>query len=590
VPAADIAPASNRGLVLGGILVGLVLLIASAVALAFYFANRDSPDSRQASEDSKKRDDRKAEDRKGQTAGDTDTATNAVGDPSPRSRATEVPNEVTVRPTDYENPRGKPDQQPGREPSQPTAIHTGLSAEDQERINKAIERGVDFLKINQKPDGSWTGPGHPLGMAALPALTLLECGVPPDDRAVQKAAAFVRFHAPGNNSTYEIALAILFLDRLGNKADEPLIRILGLRLIAGQRPSGGWSYECPVFDARVAANFLLVLDQTRPRNPLEMFVTGSDGKANLGLIGLDQKVQLSPELIDASTRLDPDGPFRGVVDGVSKLRPDVKPPDSTVPTNDVSLTEKEKKEKTEAARMALARLPAALQRVPSLLPPSSALRELPRNDNSDNSNTQFAILGILAATQHGLPTDRAMGLIVQRFRVSQNGDGTFGYHFARGGNMPGTPAMTGAGLLGLAVTHGLTAGMKLQGMAAKGVHDKDIQKSFTALGKFIDRPLGKAGRRTSRQPINLYFLWTVERVGMLYGVAKINDKDWYHWGAEELIPAQTKDGSWTNGGYHQAMPTTDTCFALLFLKRANLAKELAVKIQSKLELIVEDKP
>ena len=35
--------------------------------------------------------------------------------------------------------------------------------------------------------------------------------------------------------------------------------------------------------------------------------------------------------------------------------------------------------------------------------------------------------------------------------------------------------------------------------------------------------------------------------------------------------------------------TVDTCLALLFLKRANLAKDLTIKI-NKLELITEDKP
>jgi hypothetical protein len=184
-----------------------------------------------------------------------------------------------------------------------------------------------------------------------------------------------------------------------------------------------------------------------------------------------------------------------------------------------------------------------------------------------------------------------MGLIVQRFRTSQNNDGTFGYHYVRGGGAGGpngVAAMTGAGLLGLAVTHGLTVGMKIEAMAAQGIQDKDIQKALVALSRFIERPLGKPAGAKGRSPVNLYFLWTVERVGMLYGLPKINDKDWYHWGVEVLLDSQRKDGAWSAGGYFGSNPMTDTCFALLFLKRANLAKDLTTKIQTKLELVITE--
>ena len=66
---------------------------------------------------------------------------------------------------------------------------------------------------------------------------------------------------------------------------------------------------------------------------------------------------------------------------------------------------------------------------------------------------------------------------------------------------------------------------------------------------------------------------------MLYNLRKINDKDWYPWGAEMLVDQQQQDGSWANGGYPGAMPTADSCFALLFLKRANLAKDLTDKLR-----------
>jgi hypothetical protein len=559
---------------LAGVVGGLVLLLGGAVGLALYFAKREAPRSEQAAADPKK-DDRPSGER-------TESPT----------RKPDGPKEEIVRGGDgpeKKEPQKEPEKDPKRDTTpvtdDPSKTRSTLSPEEQERVNKAIEKGVGYLKSHQGPQGTWLPQNHPIGMAALPALTLLECGVPENDPAIQKAAAFVREGAPRTLNTYEIALSVLFLDRLGDPKDEALIRTLGLRLVAGQMPSGGWSYNCPVIDTKVVEpNLLIVLEQTRPRNPLELFVTGNDGKANLEMIGFDQKIRVPPELIEATTRLDPDAPFRGVSDGVSKLRPDSAPPGPV-------LTEKEKqkeKENTDAARKALDKLPPNLKNIPSLRPPSQ-MKEMPKNDNSDNSNTQFAILGVLAATRHGVPTDRAMGLIVQRFRTSQNNDGGYGYHYRRGGGEGGAPAMTGAGLLGLAVTHGLTAGMKLEGMAAKGVQDRDIQKSLTALSRNIEKPFGKGPGPKSRGPVNFYFLWTVERVGMLYGLSKINDKDWYHWGAEVLVEAQQKEGNWAGGNYPGAMPMADSCFALLFLKRANLAKDLTVKLQSKLQLLEAEK-
>ena len=38
-------------------------------------------------------------------------------------------------------------------------------------------------------------------------------------------------------------------------------------------------------------------------------------------------------------------------------------------------------------------------------------------------------------------------------------------------------------------------------------------------------------------------------------------------------------GHWKDGAYYGNTPVLDTCFALLFLKQANLAKDLTTKLQ-----------
>src|SRR5262249_27000992 len=143
------------------------------------------------------------------------------------------------------------------------------------------DRGVSFLRKAQRGEGYWGDARpeeHRVGMAALPGLTLLECGAPANDPVVRRAAEYVRAAAPDLSHTYSISLAILFLDRLGDPADRPLIQTLALRLVAGQTSCGGWTYHCPVLKSGPERDLLTALEKTRPRGPQDLFLRGPGGK------------------------------------------------------------------------------------------------------------------------------------------------------------------------------------------------------------------------------------------------------------------------------------------------------------------------
>src|SRR5262245_30484402 len=59
-----------------------------------------------------------------------------------------------------------------------------LRAADDPVVKRAVDKGVAFLKSKQQPDGLWKH--DEIGATSLAALTLLECGVPADDPAIQK--------------------------------------------------------------------------------------------------------------------------------------------------------------------------------------------------------------------------------------------------------------------------------------------------------------------------------------------------------------------------------------------------------------------
>lgn len=64
-----------------------------------------------------------------------------------------------------------------------------------------------------------------------------------------------------------------------------------------------------------------------------------------------------------------------------------------------------------------------------------------------------------------------------------------------------------------------------------------------------------------------YYMYGMERVGMLFDTEVIGSHKWYREGAEQLLKDQKDDGSW-GAEVVKARNVVDTCFAILFLRRA----------------------
>ncbi len=142
--------------------------------------------------------------------------------------------------------------------------------------------------------------------------------------------------------------------------------------------------------------------------------------------------------------------------------------------------------------------------------------------------------------------------------------------------------MTCVGLLCLAMGQGAVPTVTDPGVKNK-LANPAIQKALDTLGKSVGSP----SPANARPPMeNLYLLWSVERVAVLYDLKTIGGKDWYGWGAQILLANQRVDGNWTNGGYTGAADPLDTSFALLFLKRANLVQDLTENLR--LNMVIRD--
>jgi hypothetical protein len=425
------------------------------------------------------------------------------------------------------------------------ALAPRARAADQDTIDRAVERAAGHIKSEQQADGSWKHSANSLGATALCGLALLEADVKdirPDDPVIQKAAKFVRERCISCTETYSLSTSIMFLDLLGDPADSQLIESMALRLMAGQDPAtGGWSYNCPGLSAAEEARLKTQLQQ--PRLVTKELPKGSRDRRD--------PRDLPPEI---QQQLQQVGGVQGQAGiGVS----------------------------------------------------------------GDNSNTQFATLALWIARRQGMPVAVALKRLDGRFRATQNGDGGWGYQ-PPGPGAPGlaggpllgegsTPTMTCAGLIGLAVSHGTAVESTLRAGGLPGTNpaprrpsidlnnDPTIRRGINALGNLLSVPFegpGKGQPNAGQAAPNgaalglgapgqmgqnmagkrFYFLFSLERVGVAYGLETFGGRPWYDYGCEQLLHSQSPDGAWS-GEYGEAC--SDTCFGILFLRRANLAQDLS---------------
>lgn len=183
---------------------------------------------------------------------------------------------------------------------------------------------------------------------------------------------------------------------------------------------------------------------------------------------------------------------------------------------------------------------------------TSYLRSFQNADGGwgDYSRTQYALLGLKCARDMGVDVPTEVFKRAKRYlEQGQNKDGGWGY----------TPSvqssygsMTTAGISSLFICN--EQSYKESPLCGATPNDDALQRAMSWLGThFSVRNNPKHGG------YHYYYLYGLERIGVLTGQKFIGGHDWYREGVEHLVRMQALDGSWTNGGL------LGTEFALLFL-------------------------
>ncbi len=222
---------------------------------------------------------------------------------------------------------------------------------------------------------------------------------------------------------------------------------------------------------------------------------------------------------------------------------------------------------------------------------------------NDNSNSQYAALGMRACHDAGIIFQPAViDKAIEWWRSTQKTDkgpeepliegGVAGPEKPKGGTVASSVTQNKAMPQGWcygqhdhkaygSMTAGAVGSMAIysyikdndEGKKRSWKRDKDIHEGLQWLAKnfsvtYNPGPYEHGDFAENSQHQYYYYLYALERAGMLYGTEIMGAHKWYPEGAKVLIANQKGDGSWEGG-------TVNTCFAILFLKRATRPLDVA---------------
>src|SRR6185295_15028659 len=390
----------------------------------------------------------------------------------------------------------------------PAQDSKGFENVDQKRVADAIASGVEYLKKTPSP-----GTHHDMtNTDELVLLTLIEARVPDNDPAIQKLLPGI-LTGPLDR-TYKVVLTAMALEELDRVKYQDRIWQCAQFLVDNQGPTGQWGYG-------------------EPTAAVKNVPTGG-GKTDVASGG---PRPVTPEVLAAMAAGE-------------RIKPRVIRKLSVTKTKD--------------------------------------------GVAGDNSNSQYAALGLRACHDAGIKIPAAVVELAKKWwydtqhPATEAGGGPAkkvnpGVASGPGGQTDLPPAVPRGWCYGdnygvckggpayAAMTTGATGTIVIydyiQGKDWK--KNEHVRSGLAWLAKSwsVTENIGPSEVEDGAANSYLYYyLYALERLGMLYDTGKIGGHFWYPEGAKVLLDAQGKDGSWN--GSRPGQPVWDTCFAILFLKRA----------------------
>ncbi|MHC4660232.1 MAG: hypothetical protein ACYS8W_00960 [Planctomycetota bacterium] len=411
--------------------------------------------------------------------------------------------------------------------------------EIEKKVNAAIEKGVKYLVSKQNSDGSFQGQyssSHPLGYNALCALTLVKCGVPLKHASVIKAYKFLE--SQPRNKTYSVGLYLMALEaKYYNK--KIIEKVLGRRK---KKKKSGYSttpdeeeseeeeYKPKISgrDRAIAQDLVNWLVKIQLENGCWTYGENRARSGGTRTTGDNSNMQYAILGLKAGTRLGARVPLETFLRNLKYIL-------------DCQGT--------------------AGQKVDRFTIPAAHLNSFKSKKKGSSSSTSTS-------------SDPDEWSEPERDQFVSRG---WGYTSA---TSTGTGSMTASGLTAVIICKSELLG--------KRVFAGELKKRTN---ESIEDGCAWFATQLNFTPSGLwwyYFMYGLERAGSLAGVRKFGTRDWYYEGIDVLLPLQKDDGRWEDasrqrqqGGANKNQPQParpaqtqlnlcQTCFALLFLKRATI--------------------
>jgi len=206
-------------------------------------------------------------------------------------------------------------------------------------------------------------------------------------------------------------------------------------------------------------------------------------------------------------------------------------------------------------------LPVNQREKPKVVKRLTVRKTLEGGSHGDPSNSQYAALGLRACHDAGIvfPLE-VIQLAEKSWRAGQEKDGGWRY----GGDPGSTGSMTAGAVGSLTILQYIQNRPWMKDEAVTSGLDW-MAKNFTVTQNPGRRGLapGKTGA------YYFYYLYALERVGEFTPTETIGNHKWYAEGAKALLACQEPTGgSWQCVCDEGTSDVWDTCFAILFLRRA----------------------
>lgn len=204
-------------------------------------------------------------------------------------------------------------------------------------------------------------------------------------------------------------------------------------------------------------------------------------------------------------------------------------------------------------------------------------------NGSDNSNSQYAMLGLRDAAYFGATIQPETWRLAEQHWLRGKGaemgsKSGAGFGYSGKGGVSGS--MTVAGVASLVITSMFPhRDGKVQALDCCGDFEPTkAEQAISAGERWLGNHFTVRSNPGRGKTWILYYLYGLERAGRLTGRRFFGKHDWYREGARFLASTQGINGSWTGDGHAENDPVIGTCLSLLFLSKG-LTPILVNKLQ-----------